>query len=87
MSLTFEQHKAAIDLAYPTPPVDWARQDDHVTFGHHEVATVSLTFNVEAYHYLGAHYQEHGEEVWKIRRVLANQGYADISSRRAGVLG
>ena len=42
MSLTFDAHKVAIDLAYPTPPVDWERQDDHVwTFGHHEVATRS----------------------------------------------
>ena len=69
MALTIAQHKAAVDAAYPTPPVDWERQDDHVNFGHHEVATVRLTFNTEAHHYLGAHYQEFGEEVWKVRRV------------------
>ena len=69
MAQTFDQHKVAIDLAYPTPPVDWERQDDHVNFGHHEVATVRLTFNTETHHYLGAHYQEFGEEVWKVRRV------------------
>ena len=39
MSLTFDQHKAAIDSAYPTPVIDWARQDDHVNFGHYEVAS------------------------------------------------
>ena len=39
MALTIAQHKAAVDAAYPTPPVDWERQDDHVTFGHHEVAS------------------------------------------------
>ena len=42
MSLTYDQHKAAIDAAYPTPPIDWARQDDHVTFALHEVAVVEL---------------------------------------------
>ena len=70
MALTYEQHKAAVDIAYPTPPIDWARQDDHVTFGPQEVATVELTFNARSYHYLGAHYREHGEELWKIGRVL-----------------
>ena len=78
MSLTFDAHKVAIDLAYPTPPVDWERQDDHVTFGHHEVATVRLTFNTEVHHYLGAHYQEFGEEVWKVRRVLAGSLRATV---------
>ena len=73
MALTYEQHKTAIDAAYPTPPIDWARQDDHVTFGHEDVATVQLTFNGQAHHYLGSHYQEHGEELWKIRRVFENQ--------------
>ena len=32
MALTYDQHKAAIDAAYPTPPIEWARQDDHITF-------------------------------------------------------
>ena len=64
----------AVDAAYPTPPIDWARQDDHVTFDHHEVATVALTFNAEDHHYLGSHYQEGGLEVWKIRRVMADGG-------------
>ena len=44
MALTYDQHKAAIDAAYPTPPVDWVRQDDHVNFGHHEVASVCPGF-------------------------------------------
>ena len=74
MALTFEQHKAAIDTAYPTPPVDWERQDDHVAFGHHEVATVQLTFNDEAHHYLGAHRQRDGAEEWDIQRVLPRDG-------------
>ena len=74
MALTYDQHKAAIDAAYPTPPIDWARQDDHVTFDHHEVATVALTFNARDHHYLGSHYQEGGLEVWKIRRVMADGG-------------
>ena len=86
MALTIAQHKAAVDAAYPTPPVDWERQDDHVTFGHHEVATVRLTFNTETHHYLGAHYQEFGEEVWKVRRVM-DGGNAGNRSRRAGVMG
>ena len=73
MALTIEQHKAAIDAAYPTPPIEWARQDDHVTFGHEDVATAELTFNRQSYHYLGSHYQEHGEEVWKIRRFLSDE--------------
>ena len=68
MSLTFDAHKVAIDLAYPTPPVDWERQDDHVNFGHHEVASVELTFNGQDFHYLGAHHRENGEELWKVRR-------------------
>ena len=70
MALTLAQHKAAIDTAYPTPVIDWERQDDHVNFGHHEVATVTLSFNGETHHYLGSHFQEHGEEVWKVRRVV-----------------
>ena len=70
MSLTFDQHKAAIDSAYPTPPIDWARQDDHVTFAYHEVGVVELTFNDQLYHYLGSHWQLDGVEVWKIRRVM-----------------
>ena len=73
MALTIEQHKAAIDAAYPTPPIEWLRQDDHVTFGHEDVATAELTFNRQSYHYLGSHYQEHGEEVWKIRRFLSDE--------------
>ena len=75
MALTYDQHKAAIDRAYPTPPIDWARQDDHVTFKHHEVAAVYLSFNAEDYHYLGAHWQSNnsaGGEEWQIRRVLAD---------------
>ena len=71
MSDTYQTHKAAIDIAYPTPPIDWARQDDHVTFGHHEVATVEVTFNGHAYHYLGAHRQLDGVEDWEILRVVA----------------
>ena len=74
MALTYDQHKAAIDTAYPTPPIEWARQDNHVTYGHHEVATTELSFNLETHHYLGAHYQEHDREGWKIRRVLAGGG-------------
>ena len=74
MALTYDQHKAAIDTAYPTPPVDWARQDDHVTFAHHEVAVVELAFNELDYHYLGSHYRENGAEVWKIRRILVGGG-------------
>ena len=50
------------------------RQDDHVNFGHHEVATIALTFNAEAHHYLGAHWQLDGAEVWKIRRVMEAGG-------------
>ena len=73
MSLTFDQHKTAIDAAYPTPPIEWTRQDNHVTFGYHEVATVTMTFNGQTRHYLGAHYQEHGEEVWKVRRASAGR--------------
>ena len=68
MALTYDQHKAAIDAAYPTPPIEWQRQDDHVNFGHHEVATVALAFNAQPFHYLGSHYQEDGGEGWKIRR-------------------
>ena len=71
MSLTYDQHKAAIDAAYPTPPIEWERQDDHVTFALHEVAVVELAFNAVDYHYLGSHYREGGAEVWKIRHVLA----------------
>ena len=69
MSLTIEQHKAAIDAAYPSPPIEWARQDDHVTFRDHEVATAELTFNGQTYHFLGSHFQENGEELWKVRLV------------------
>ena len=72
MSLTYSQHKAAIDAAYPTPPIEWARQDNHVTFKHHEVAAVELTFNGEDYHYLGSHWQSNNGEEWQIRRVLAS---------------
>ena len=53
MALTYDQHKAAIDAAYPTPPIEWVRQDDHVTFGLYEVASAELTFNGQSYHYLG----------------------------------
>ena len=77
MALTYEQHKAAIDIAYPTPPIDWVRQDDHVTFGTHEVATVELTFNARSYHYLGAHYREHGEEALEDRARLGRQDLGD----------
>ena len=69
MALTFEQHKAAIDTAYPTPVIDWERQDDHVQFGHHEVATVELTFNAEDRHYIGSHWQDDGVEGWRVRRA------------------
>ena len=35
MALTYDQHKAAIDTAYPIRrPIDWLRQDDHVIYGH-----------------------------------------------------
>ena len=74
MALTYDQHKTAIDIAYPTPPIEWARQDNHVTYEHQEVATVELTFNAVAHHYLGAHYREHGVELWKILRVVARSG-------------
>ena len=69
MALTFDQHKAAIDAAYPTPPIEWQRQDDHVNFGHHEVAAVELTFNAEDYHYIGSHWQDAGVEGWRVRRA------------------
>ena len=69
MALTFDQHKAAIDAAYPTPVIDWERQDDHVRFGHHEVATVELTFNAEDRHYIGSHWQDDGVEGWRVRRA------------------
>ena len=69
MALTFDQHKAAIDAAYPTPVIDWERQDDHVHFGLHEVATVQLTFNAEDYHYIGSHWQDDGVEGWRVRRA------------------
>ena len=77
------QHKVAIDTAYPTPPIEWARQDDHVTYGHPEVATVALTFNAVAYHYLGSLYREHGEEVWKIRHVLGDRGRGAVVGGQA----
>ena len=83
MALTFDQHKAAVDTAYPTPPIEWARQDDHVTYGHPEVATVALTFNAVAYHYLGSLYREHGEEVWKIRHVLGDRGRGAVVGGQA----
>ena len=78
MSLTYDAHKAAIDAAYPTPPIGWARQDNHVTFAYHEVAVAELTFNAEDYHYLGSHYQEDGEEVWKIRSVVKFGGRGTV---------
>ena len=53
MSLTYDQHKAAIDAAYPTPPIEWARQDDHITFRQEDVAAAEMRFNGEDYHYLG----------------------------------
>ena len=81
MALTYDQHKAAIDAAYPTPPIEWQRQDDHVNFGHHEVATVALAFNAQPFHYLGSHYQEDGGEGWKIRRVLADGGRDALDGR------
>ena len=71
MALTYDQHKAAVDTAYPSPPVDWVRQDDHVTFGHHEVATVHLTFNEVTHHYLGVHRHQDGVEDWEILRAQA----------------
>ena len=91
MSDTYQTHKAAIDIAYPTPPIDWARQDDHVTFGQDEVATVEVTFNGHAYHYLGAHRQLDGVEDWEILRVVAGGtkrtravgGYASWSDAKA----
>ena len=78
MALTFDQHKAAIDAAYPTPPIEWVRQDDHVTFGLYEVASAELTFNGQSYHYLGAHYRIDGEEGWKIRRFVAFGGRVSL---------
>ena len=27
MALTYDQHKAAIDAAYPTPPIEWKRHE------------------------------------------------------------
>ena len=83
MALTFDQHKAAVDTAYPTPPIEWARQDNHVTYGHPEVATVELTFNGQPYHYLGSHYREHGEELWKIRHVLDGGGRESVLGGQA----
>ena len=74
MALTYDQHKAAIDAAYPTPPIEWVRQDDHITFQHHHVAAVQLRFNEEDYHYLGSHWQSGSGEEWKIQRILANGG-------------
>ena len=78
MALTYDQHKAAIDAAYPTPPIEWVRQDDHVTFGLYEVASAELTFNEQSYHYLGAHYRVDGEEGWKIRRFVAFGGRVSL---------
>ena len=78
MALTYDQHKAAIDAAYPTPPIEWVRQDDHVTFGLYEVASAELTFNGQSYHYLGAHYRIDGEEGWKIRRFVAFGGRVSL---------
>ena len=69
MALTYDQHKAAIDAAYPTPPIEWVRQDDHVTFGHHEVAIAELTFNFEDYRYIGSHWRDDGVEGWRVRRA------------------
>ena len=74
MARTYDQHKTGIDTAYPTPVVEWERQDNHVTYRHYEVASVELTFNAVDHHYLGTHYREGGEELWKIRRVLPNNG-------------
>ena len=68
MALTIEQHKAAVDDAYPTPPVDWARQDDHLNFSLHEVASVRLLFNGQTHLYLGSHWQQDGAERWEISR-------------------
>ena len=68
MALTIVQHKAA-----STPPIPRRR-----LIGSGRTTTLplgimrwrrSLTFNTETHHYLGAHYQEFGEEVWKVRRV------------------
>ena len=74
MARTYDQHKADIDTAYPTPVVEWERQDNHVTYRLYEVASVELAFNAVDFHYLGTHYREGGEELWKIRRVLPNNG-------------
>ena len=70
MALTYDQHKAAIDAAYPTPPIEWARQDDHITFRPQDVAAAELRFNGEDYHYLGTHWQSSIGEEWQVRRVL-----------------
>ena len=76
MALTIEQHKAAIDAAYPTPPINWERQDDHVNFGQHEVSTCTLTFNGQERHYLGSHWNDAGTEGWAVRRVTETGGRA-----------
>ena len=70
MALTYDQHKAAINAAYPTPPIEWARQDDHITFRPQDVAAAELRFNGEDYHYLGTHWQSSIGEEWQVRRVL-----------------
>ena len=70
MSLTYDQHKAAIDAAYPTPPIEWARQDNHITFRQEDVAAAELRFNEVDYHYLGTHWQSSIGEEWQVRRVL-----------------
>ena len=86
MALTYEQHKAAIDIAYPTPPIEWVRLDDHVNYGHPEVATVALTFNAVAYHYLRIHLPRARRGSLEDSTRLGRPGPGGCS-RRADVLG
>ena len=72
MALTYGQHKAAIDAAYPTPPIEWKRQDGRSLY--HEVASARMMFNGQTYIYLGSHWQRDGGESWEIsRRVGRNR--------------
>ena len=57
MALTYDQHKAAVDDAYPTPPIEWERQDDHLNYSQHEVASARMLFNGQTHLYLGSHWQ------------------------------
>ena len=73
MALTYDQHKAAIDAAYPTPPIEWERQDDHLNYSQHEVASARLLFSGQTYLYLGSHRQLNEVERWVISRLVGRE--------------